>query len=274
MIPVFAAYGLTFTYPHATARAIDGVSLEVAPGELFAVLGPNGSGKSTLLRLLLGALRPDSGEVRVAGVPVSRWDRRALARYVGVVSQAEDLSFPWTVRELVEMGRYPHLGAWRNPGEADRAATRAAMARCDVARLADRLVSTLSGGERQRARIARALAQEPSVLVLDEPTAALDVRHEMRIFELLAGLAKDDGVTVVVVTHELNLAARFADRILLLDRGAAIACGPPSDVIRLDVLEPVYRWPLAVWTHPGPGHDRGAPQVVPLANSPTKDGNR
>jgi len=251
---------------------VDGVTLDVGPGEIFAVLGPNGSGKSTLLRLLLGALRPTSGQALVMGTPLERWDRRELARRIGAVSQAEDLSFPWTVRELVEMGRYPHLGPWRNPGPEDLEAVAAAMVRCDVVHLADRLVSTLSGGERQRARIARALAQRPEALVLDEPTVALDVGHEMRIFELLAGLAEDDGVTVVVVTHNVNLAARFADRLLLLDAGRAVATGSPAEVLRRDILESVYRWPLAILPHPGPGPDRGAPQVVPLSNTPDKDG--
>jgi iron complex transport system ATP-binding protein len=263
--PAFTARDLTFAYPRALSPAVADVALDVPPGQFFAVLGPNGSGKSTLLKLLLGALSPGAGTVSFAGRPVAHWDRRELARRVGAVSQSEELAFRWTVGELVEMGRYPHLGAWRPVGRNDRDAVAAALARCDVAEFADRPISTLSGGERQRVRIARALAQQPSALVLDEPTAALDVRHEMRIFELLAGLASKDGVTIVTVTHNLNLAARYAHRLLLLDRGRAAAYGAPTEVLRLEVLERVYRWPLAVVQHPGPGPDRGAPQVVPLA---------
>jgi iron complex transport system ATP-binding protein len=138
------------------------------------------------------------------------------------------------------------------------------MGRCDVLAFAQRPISTLSGGERQRARVARALAQEPRVLALDEPTVALDIRHEMAIFELLRDLARA-GVTVVLVTHNLNLAARYADRLLLLDRGRVAAEGPPAEVIRRELLEQVYHWPVRVTPHPGPGPDTGAPQVTPLA---------
>jgi iron complex transport system ATP-binding protein len=163
------------------------------------------------------------------------------------------------------MGRYPHLGPWHGEGAADRSAVGSAMARCDVAEFATRPVGTLSGGERQRARLARALAQEPDTLVLDEPTAALDIAHEMGIFELLRGLA-DSGVTVLMVTHNLNVAARYADRLLLMDRGRPVADGAPGDVFTAETLQTVYRWPIAVADHPGPGPDTGAPQVTPLRN--------
>lgn len=263
--PVFQASGLGYRYPGTARRALDGVDLVVPAGSVSAILGPNGSGKSTLLRLLLGAVRPDAGRVTFRGRPVEAWRRRELARRIGVVPQGEEAVFPLTVRELVAMGRYPHLGGWRREREADRRAVEEAMRRCDVLDLADRPLATLSGGERQRARIARALAQQPEVLVLDEPTASLDVRHEMAVFELLAALAAEDGVTVVLVTHALNLAARYADRLLLLANGRAAAEGPPGRVLNRTVLEAVYEWPVAVTAHPGPGPDAGAPQVVPLA---------
>jgi iron complex transport system ATP-binding protein len=166
------------------------------------------------------------------------------------------------------MGRYPHLGAWRGEAASDRRAIGDALDTCDVATLADRPVGTLSGGERQRARMARALAQEPDTLVLDEPTASLDIRHEMGIFELLRGLA-DRGVTVVMVTHNLNVAARYADRLLLLDRGRTAAEGEPHDVLTPTTLHAVYRWPVTTTPHPGPGPDAGTPQVTPLRNGRT-----
>src|SRR5690606_27914499 len=263
----FETRALSFRYPGAPRSAVEGVEITVPAGSLYAILGPNGSGKSTLLKLLLGALAPTSGAVLYDGRPVSDWPRRDFARCVGVVAQGEEVVFPITVRALVAMGRSPHLGPWRREGEGDRRAIEEAMARCDVLDLANRPFTTLSGGERQRARIARALAQEPATLVLDEPTAALDVKHEMAIFELLATLAGRDAVTVVVVTHNLNLASRYADRLLLLDRGRAVAEGAPGDVLRREILEAVYHWPLAVLPHPGPGPDAGAPQVVPLAVS-------
>jgi len=256
--------GLGFRYDGADRDAVDGVSLEVPAGACTAVLGPNGSGKSTLLRLLLGTLPPRSGTVEFGGRPVPAWSRPEMAKVVGVVSQGEDEVFPLSVREMVAMGRYPHLGAWRREGESDRRAIAEAMRRCDVAQFADRPVSTLSGGERQRARIARALAQEPDTLALDEPTVALDIRHEMAIFELLRDLGRT-GVTVLLVTHNLNLAARYADRLVVLDGGRLAAEGAPADVLTRGLVERVWGWPVHVVPHPGPGADAGAPQVVPLS---------
>lgn len=256
--------GLVFRYPGAAAPALDGVSLEAPAGACTAVLGPNGSGKSTLLRLLLGTLAPARGTAEFDECPLARWDRAELARAVGVVPQGEETAFPLTVRELVEMGRYPHLGPWRRPGADDERAIVDAMRRCDVEGLAGRGLGTLSGGERQRARVARALAQEPRALALDEPTAALDIQHEMAIWELLRELGRA-GTTVLVVTHNLNLAARYADRIVLLDRGRVAAAGTPAEVLTRRTTEAVYGWPVRVVAHPGPGPDAGAPQIVPLA---------
>lgn len=256
--------GVTFRYPESTRPAVLDLSLEIPSGATTAVLGPNGSGKSTLLRLLLGVLAPTAGTVEFGGTPLARWGRDALARAVGVVPQGEDAVFPVSVRELVAMGRYPHLGAWRREGDADRRAVEEAMRRCDVWDLAARPVPTLSGGERQRARVARALAQEAPTLALDEPTAALDVAHEMAIFELLRDLGHA-GKTVLLVTHNLNLAARYADRLVLLHHGRVAAEGAPADVLTRQNVERVYGWPVEIVPHPGPGPDAGAPQVVPLA---------
>ncbi|MBV9775079.1 MAG: ABC transporter ATP-binding protein [Gemmatimonadetes bacterium] len=256
--------GLVYRYPDAARPALDRVTLSVPEGACTAVLGPNGSGKSTLLRALLGTLAPAAGTVRFGGLTLAEWPRAALAREVGVVPQGEEAVFPMSVRELVGMGRYPHLGPWRREGEADRRAVREAMRRADVDGLADRPVGTLSGGERQRARVARALAQEPRALALDEPTAALDVAHEMAIFELLRDLGRA-GTTVLLVTHNLNLAARYADRLVVLDEGRVAAEGTPSEVLTAELVQRVYRWPARIVPHPGPGPDTGAPQVVPLA---------
>lgn len=256
--------GLTFRYPEAREPAVHGVSVEVRPGTTTAVLGPNGSGKSTLLRLLLGVLAPASGSVEFGGRALASWERASLARAVGVVPQGEETVFPVTVREMVGMGRYPHLGPWRREGADDRRAVDEAMRRADVARFAARPVGTLSGGERQRARVARALAQSAPTLALDEPTASLDIAHEMAIFELLRDLARG-GKTVLLVTHNLNLAARYADRLVLLDRGRVAAEGTPAEVLVRATVERVYGWPVEVVPHGGPGPDAGAPQVVPLA---------
>jgi iron complex transport system ATP-binding protein len=256
--------GLTFRYPDADRDALEDVDLTVPAGACTAVLGPNGSGKSTLLRVLLGTLPPGAGRVRFDGRPLGEWRRDALARAVGVVPQGEEAVFPTSARELVAMGRYPHLGAWRREGPADRAAIERAMRRCDVAGLAARPLATLSGGERQRVRLARALAQEAETLALDEPTQALDVGHEMALFELLRDLGRG-GHTVLLVTHNLNLAARYADRLVLLHEGRVAAEGTPAEVLTRETVERVYGWPVRVVPHPGPGPDAGAPQVVPLA---------
>jgi iron complex transport system ATP-binding protein len=259
-VPVFDARGLRFHYAGASRAAVDGVDLRVGAAEFVALIGPNGSGKSTLLRLLLGALQPGSGSVDFCGRPVRAWDREELARQVGVVTQSEEAPFPITVRDLVSMGRYPHLGAWRREGAADRAAVERAMEWCGVAGFAGRSVLELSGGERQRARLARALAQEARTLVLDEPTASLDMAHEMALFEMMSCLALD-GATVVVVTHNINVAARYAHRLVLLDQGAVAAEGPPDAVLAQPVVEAVYHWPVAI------RREGSAPQVVPLKQS-------
>jgi iron complex transport system ATP-binding protein len=256
---IVEARGLVVRYAGGERPALDGVDMRAEPGQLYAVLGPNGSGKSTLMKALLGVLEAQAGEATLDGRPARSWPRRELARQVGAVAQSEPMPFPMTSRELVAMGRYPHLGSLQGERSQDRAAINRALERCDVAHLAARRVETLSGGELQRVRIARALAQEPRALVLDEPTASLDIRHEMTILELLRASA-DEGMTVLLVTHHLDLAARFADRLLLLDGGRVGAEGTAEQVVRADVLERVYRWPVSV----GPDAVTGSLRVTPL----------
>ena len=255
----FSSKGLVVRYHGSLEPALDGVSMEAPDASLYAVLGPNGSGKSTLMKALLGVVTPVAGQVAVDGRDPTSWSRRDMARAVGVVPQSESISFPLTVREMVDMGRYPYLGALGGEGDEDREAVALAMSLCDVDALSRRDVTIFSGGELQRVRIARALAQEPRALVLDEPTASLDVHHQMAIMELLRGSA-DRGMTVVWVTHGLDLAARFADHMLLLERGRVVAEGAPADVLRSDTLEAVYRWPIAVEK----GSKTGVLRVTPL----------
>ena len=253
---------LTVHYPNAPEPALDSVTMVVPRGAFYAVLGPNGSGKSTLLRALLGIVSHVTGRAHVSGWPISNWDRRALAREAGVVTQSESLAFPITVRELVAMGRYPYLGALQSETPTDREAISEAMRMCDIEPLAHRFLSTLSGGEIQRTRVARALAQQPKILVLDEPTASLDVRHEMEILELLRASA-DRGMTIFLITHHLDLAARFADRLLLLDRGKVAAEGEPRDVLQEETLRRVYGWPISVSDDPA----TGVPHITPLSTA-------
>lgn len=259
--PLLEARSLVYRYPGADRPAVDGVSLRAEPGTVSTVLGPNGSGKSTLLRLLAGGARPRSGRVRFEDRPLAHWPRRALAARMAVVTQHEHVPFPVTARNLAAMGRYACLGPWRREGRQDREAVARAMERCGVAGLEERDFGSLSGGERQRVRIARALAQEPSVLLLDEPTAALDMRYETAVFRLLRELARSDGVAVVAVTHHLNLAARFGDLHLLMESGAPAAQGDAAQVLTAANVSRVYRCPVTVASRAFP--EGPVPQVSP-----------
>jgi iron complex transport system ATP-binding protein len=255
---ILEAQEVTVRYHRGASAALDGVSCQVAGSDLVAVVGPNGSGKTTLVRALLGLLPLERGSVLVNGRLVGEWPRRELAQIVGVVGQQEEAVYRLTVAETVMLGRYARLGPLAAPRPIDRDAVRAALERCDIAALADRSVDSLSGGEWKRVRIARALAQEPRALVLDEPTASLDVRHEMELLELVRELA-DSGLAALVITHHLNLAARFADRIILLNRGRVVVEGKPGEVLNETTLSRVFEWPVAVTTWAD-----GSPQVIAL----------
>jgi len=255
---IVEARDVSARYGRAARLALQGVSCRVEERRLVAAVGPNGSGKTTLVRALSGLLPLEAGTVLVNGRAVDAWPRHELAQVVGVLPQREEILFPLRVDETVMLGRYAHLGPLAATGEADRAAVRAALERCDVSAFAERPVDSLSGGEWQRVRLARALAQQPRALILDEPTASLDVRHEMELFELFRTLV-DDGLAALVITHHLNLAARFADQILLLSEGRLVAEGTPAEVLTQDILGRVFEWPVAVTTWCD-----GSPQIVPL----------
>ncbi len=247
------------TYPRTAVPALDGVSLHAAAGRVTAVVGPNGSGKSTLVRALLRRVPLTRGGIQLGDAPLATFDARTFAKRVAVVPQREEMQFALPVHEFVALGRHVHLGAFTPIGAHDRAAVHDALARAGMAHLADRRIDTLSGGEWQRVRIARALAQEAPAVVLDEPTTFLDIAHEMAVFELLDALAAD-GHTVLLVSHQLNLVARFAAHIVLLSAGRVAAAGTAADVMRGDVLEEVYEWPLVITRDPAVG----VPALLPL----------
>ena len=236
---ILEAEGLTVRYPATARPALDGVSCRVGANQLVAVAGPNGSGKTTLVRAVSGLVQPEHGVVRVQARPLAEWGRSELARVLAVVPQREEIVFPLRVDEAVMLGRYARLGSFAAPGAADRAAVQSALERCDADTLAARSIDALSGGEWQRVRLARALAQEPAVLVLDEPTASLDVRHALELHALLAELAAD-GFTIVVVLHELDAARRFTDRAVLLDGGRVAAACASDEVVSRETVERVY----------------------------------
>jgi iron complex transport system ATP-binding protein len=246
-------------YPRSTMSALGGVTLAASRGLLTAIVGPNGSGKSTLVRALIGRIPLERGVIRVDGLATTGLSRAELARRVAVITQREELAFPLLVSEYVALGRFPHLGIWHAAEANDQRAIDASIDAAGVAALRERRIDALSGGEWQRVRLARALAQGGDVLVLDEPTTFLDIGHEMSVFELLHGLART-GKAVLLISHQLNLVARFADQLVLFHRGAVAAAGPPDSVMRAEILERVYEWPLVVSRDPAVG----APTLVPL----------
>jgi iron complex transport system ATP-binding protein len=228
---------------------LEGVDLAVGRGDLLAVAGPNGAGKSTLLRLLAGDLAPTAGEALVEDRPCGTYSTRALARLRAVLPQQTVLQFAFTAEEVVHFGRAPHRGRFATSPARDREAVRSAMAETEVLPFAARAFPTLSAGEQARVSLARVLAQETPILLLDEPTASLDIRHQ----ELVMGVARrlaDDGRTVVAVVHDLNLAARYADSVALLRAGKLAAHGDPWSVLSDETLADVFEHPVLVIPHP------------------------
>jgi iron complex transport system ATP-binding protein len=217
-----------------------GVELTVEPGAFLSVIGPNGAGKSTLIRSLAGLVSTASGEILVQGTSLAGYSRRALARVVSYVPQADARELPFLVRSFVEMGRYPHLGSWATLGPRDHEAVEVALERTDTAHLAGRSMASLSGGERQRVLIAAALAQGGRILLLDEPTTFLDYRHQTGILRLLESLNADQGLTVVTVTHDLNWTVAVSHSVLALREGRVLFHGPSAEVFREDRLEAIY----------------------------------
>ena len=228
---------------------LSSATIQIEAGQLTAVLGPNGSGKSTLLRVLAGLWRPAGGAVTLGGRPLDACSRRDVARRVSFLPQDTRCDFAFTVEELVSMGRHPHRGRFEVEGAADRGAVDAALARCDITRLRGRTVDSLSGGERQRAAMARCLATEPDVLLLDEPTAHLDLEHALVIFGLCRSLA-DRGQTVAIATHDLSLAARYATRVVVLRAGRVVQAGLPEEVLTPAACRDVFGVDAQVATTP------------------------
>jgi len=238
-----AVEGVGFAYPMPDGRrreVLRSVDLTLARGDLVALVGTNGSGKTTLLRLLTGVLRPDAGVVRFEGRPVAAWRRLDLARRVAVLPQQLDLPVGFRVAELVGMGRAPHARRLFASTEADERAVARALADADALELADRFAEELSGGERQRLLVAMALAQEPDLLLLDEPTLHLDLAHQVALLAAIRRLRDQRGLTVLAVLHDLNLAAAFAPRVAILDDGRIVADGPPAEVLTPDLVRRVF----------------------------------
>jgi len=241
--PLASLRGVHFSYPRGGREplaVLRGIDLQLIPGELVALLGGNGSGKTTLLRLLSAALRADGGEVLVAGRPVGEWPRMALAQRVAVLPQHLELPEGFRVAELVAMGRAPHARRLFGSTAEDELAVERALDDADAVELADRYPHELSGGERQRVLVAMALAQEPQLLLLDEPTLHLDLAHQVALLQRLRRLHAQRELTVLAVLHDLNLAAAFAPRVVLLDGGRVAADGAPDDVLTPELIGRVF----------------------------------
>jgi len=230
--------GVTVLYRERAA--LRDVGLQVEAGERLAVIGPNGAGKSTLLRVVAGLLQPDAGSVELGGLPLARMSRQAVARRLAVVPQLPTLPFATSVEEVVALGRLPHEHPVRGMRPGDRAAVAAAIDRVGVGHLLGRDARELSLGERQLVLLAMAVAQAAPVLVLDEPTVHLDLRHQVEVMELVGDLNVRDGTTILAVLHDVGLAAHFFPRLVLLDRGRVVADGPPGEVLTGERIRDVF----------------------------------
>ena len=229
---------LGFAWP--ASPAVKEVDFAARAGEMVAIVGPNGAGKSTLLRLLSGYLKPQAGTVFLEGKPMAEWGRREVARRVALVPQYSQINLPYTVETLVSFGRYPHVGPLTPFSAADNDAVTRALVRTETAALAGRPVTALSGGEFQRVILARAIAQEPRLIFLDEPTAHLDFSHQVRLFGLLRRLNREGGLTVVAVLHDLNAAAAYFERVVVMAEGMVAADGNPRQVLESRLLSSIY----------------------------------
>ncbi len=235
---------------YATRPVLKNINLEVKKGEILALLGPNGSGKSTLLRTISGILPVAQGTISLGGHPLSALRQAERARWISVVPQNAMLPPTFTVWETVMLGRTPYINFLGQISARDKAIVHMALEKVDALCLADRFVGELSGGEQQRVLLARALTQAAPILVLDEPTTYLDLQHQFRLLNLIHKLARDEALTVVIALHDLNLAARYADRIALLVDGQIKALGTAKQVLRADLIADAYRWPVRVIDHP------------------------
>jgi iron complex transport system ATP-binding protein len=254
-------HNLNFSY--SAKHALRDVSFSINAGERVAVLGPNGSGKSSLLKILSGVLKPSSGKVRVLAQPIESYRRRRLSRKLAFVPQETHATFPFTVAQLVLMGRAAYLGAFALEGERDLEVARESMILTDTWNLADCYLHELSSGEKQRVVLARALAQEPKILLLDEPTTFLDVKHQIQMYELVLSLNQRRGLTVISALHDLNLASLYFPRLILLRDGAIFCSGEPHEVLTEDIIHRVYGARVQVMSD----RDGKNPRVLPLPNA-------
>jgi len=261
---LLSADNVSFRYAADAPTVVDGVTIRLADGALAGILGPNGSGKTTLLRLMSGTRRPTAGRVRLGDRPLDQLSRREVARQIAVVPQETELAFEYSAIEIVLMGRHPHLGVFTVEGPDDIRIARKALAATGTSHLAERPFHELSGGEKQRVVIAAALAQSANLLLLDEPTASLDLGYQLEISSLLLGLNQDQGVTMAISTHDLNLAASICRELILMRDGRVLASGPTAEVLTCEHIKLLYDVEADVQVHGETGHMT----VVPVRRIP------
>jgi len=249
--PIFAIDHLTAAY--GRRDVLHDLSFTLEPGLFYGLIGPNGSGKTTLLDLMLANLTPRAGTTLFNGQPVEEFSRRELARQIALVPQDFRINFDFTVFEVVMMGRHPHIPRFANPSAADLAVVDRVLAELEISGLQERLVTQLSGGEKQRVIVARALAQETPVLILDEATSNLDIQHSLQIFQVLKRRCLEQGSTVIAAIHDLNFAAAYCDGILLLNQGRLVTSGPPCEVLNSARLHEVFAIDCQAYTEPFSG---------------------
>ncbi|MDZ4384122.1 MAG: ABC transporter ATP-binding protein [Nitrospirota bacterium] len=254
MTSVYQLKEIYFRY--GDAWVLEDICLDVVEGEMIGIIGPNGSGKSSLLKLLSRLNSPQQGDISLRGVDLSLMDQADIAKTTAMVPQESTFFFPYTVDEVVLMGRTPHLRGRLFEGRHDMEVVREVMHWMDIAGLGERPVTEISGGERQRVVIARALAQEPDILILDEPTASLDIAHQVEIYHILTRLNEERGLTIILSSHDLNLAAHYCHRMILMNKGRIYAAGTPSEVITEENIREVYGCPVLVDAHPVSGGPR------------------
>jgi len=233
-------------YHYGDFPALKNVTFSVATGDFFIIIGPNGSGKTTLLKVMAGILKNQAHQLEILTRPVNHYSRKALARTIAFVPQTIPVDFPFSVTEIVLMGRSPYLGMLGLEQEKDLEIAKQALNFTNIEHLAYRKLDQLSGGEQQRVFVAKAICQEPEIILLDEPTASLDLAHQIRLMDLMEKLKNERGITVVMVSHDVNLAAMYGDRLLLLNKGEIVQLGAPKEVLTFQTLEYVYGCTLLV----------------------------
>ncbi len=241
------------TLAYQEKKVIENLSIDFLEGEFCALLGPNGAGKSTLLKAMIGFIEPLTGEIKIKGTSIKKWNRQELAKQIAIIPQDFQLQFDYTVQELVMMGRFPYLGYWQNYSKNDRIVVDDILKQLDLLRLKKEQYSQLSGGERRRVSIARALAQETEILLMDEAFANLDINHQLEIMQLLSKINSEQNKLIILVSHNINLASEYCHRIVMLKKGKVIADGAPRTIINQKMIKDLYEVELTIINNPVSG---------------------